>query len=263
MTDLSRRKLFGAAAATGLATAVPAHAACVEASEDLLKKDYPAGAKSAALGQPKPMPDPETKLSETFELGASTINEGEVINASRWGVVYAHVQGGKMTHLRPFEFDYAPSPNLNGLCHLPYSPSRIRQPMVREGWLKNGPKSRKNRGEEKFVPVSWDKALDLVAGEMKRVYKDYGPSAVFGRSYGWMSTGRVNASINLQQRLLNLCGGFILCENSYSTAAISKILPYVVGTGDPRCTSWDMVVKHSERVVFGSSRKSVERGLDF
>ena len=36
MTDLSRRKLFGAAAATGLATAVPAHAACVEASEDLL-----------------------------------------------------------------------------------------------------------------------------------------------------------------------------------------------------------------------------------
>ncbi|KXT29478.1 hypothetical protein HMPREF3036_02659 [Sutterella sp. KLE1602] len=65
------------------------------------------------------------------------------------------------------------------LCHLPYSPSRIRQPMVREGWLKNGPKSRRSRGEEKFVPVSWEKALDLVAGEMKRVYKDYGPSAVF------------------------------------------------------------------------------------
>lgn len=84
-----------------------------------------------------------------------------------------------MTHLRPFEFDYAPSPNLNGLCHLPYAPSRIRQPMVREGWLKNGPKSRRSRGEEKFVPVSWEKALDLVAGEMKRVYKDYGPSAVF------------------------------------------------------------------------------------
>ena len=51
--------------------------------------------------------------------------------------------------------------------------------MVREGWLKNGPKSRRSRGEEKFLPVSWDKALDLVAGEMKRVYKDYGPSAVF------------------------------------------------------------------------------------
>ena len=43
MTDISRRKLFGAAAATGLAAAVPAHAAHVEAPADLLKKDYPAG----------------------------------------------------------------------------------------------------------------------------------------------------------------------------------------------------------------------------
>lgn len=263
MTDISRRRLFGAAAATGLAAAVPAHAARVDADEELLKKDYPAGRRSAALGQPDPMPEPEARLSGTYDLGASTVNEGEVINASRWGVVYAHVQGGKMTHLRPFEFDYAPSPNLNGLCHLPYSPSRIRQPMVREGWLKNGPKSRRSRGEEKFVPVSWEKALDLVAGEMKRVYKDYGPSAVFGRSYGWMSTGRVNAAINLQQRLLNLCGGFIQCENSYSTAAISKILPYVVGTGDPRSTSWDVVIGHSERVVFWGCDPLVTNDIDW
>ena len=262
MTDIFRRRLFGAAAATGLA-AVPAHAARVDADEELLKKDYPAGRRSAALGQPDPMPEPEARLSGTYDLGASTVNEGEVINASRWGVVYAHVQGGKMTHLRPFEFDYAPSPNLNGLCHLPYSPSRIRQPMVREGWLKNGPKSRRSRGEEKFVPVSWEKALDLVAGEMKRVYKDYGPSAVFGRSYGWMSTGRVNAAINLQQRLLNLCGGFIQCENSYSTAAISKILPYVVGTGDPRSTSWDVVIGHSERVVFWGCDPLVTNDIDW
>ena len=122
--------------------------------------------------------------------------------------------------------------------------------MVREGYLKNGPKSREGRGSEKFVRVSWDKALDLVASEMKRVYGEYGPSAVFGRSYGWMSTGKVNASINLQQRLLNFCGGFIGCENSYSTAAISKILPYVVGSGDPRSTSWDVVIEHADRVVF-------------
>ena len=39
MTDIFRRRLFGAAAATGLA-AVPAHAARVDADEELLK---PAG----------------------------------------------------------------------------------------------------------------------------------------------------------------------------------------------------------------------------
>ena len=36
MTDISRRRLFGAAAATGLAAAVPAHAARVDADEELL-----------------------------------------------------------------------------------------------------------------------------------------------------------------------------------------------------------------------------------
>ena len=265
MTDISRRHLFGAAAAAGLAATVPtANAARVPAPDEThLKADYHAGSKSAAFPQPNPLPDVDLSLTDTFNLGKSTINEGEVITASRWGVVHAHVQGGKLTHLTPFEYDYAPSPNLNGLCHLPYSPSRIRQPMVREGWLKDGPKSRKQRGEEKFVPVSWEKALDLVAGEMKRVYKEDGPSAVFGRSYGWMSTGRVNASINLQQRLLNLCGGFLACENSYSTAAISKILPYVVGTGDPRCTTWDVILKHAQRVVFWGCDPLVTNDIDW
>lgn len=176
MTDIFRRRLFGAAAATGLA-AVPAHAARVDADEELLKKDYPAGRRSAALGQPAPMPEPEARLSGTYDLGASTLNEGEVINASR---------GRRLRACSGRQDDASASVRVrlcaesqSHLCHLPYSPSRIRQPMVREGWLKNGPKSRRSRGEEKFVPVSWEKALDLVAGEMKRVYKDYGPSAVF------------------------------------------------------------------------------------
>ena len=55
--------------------------------------------------------------------------------------------------LTPFEHDYAPSMNLEGLRELPYTPSRIRYPMVREGYLKNGPASRDKRGEEKFVRV--------------------------------------------------------------------------------------------------------------
>ena len=41
-----------------------------------------------------------------------------------------------MVALHPFEYDYAPSQNINGLCNLPYSTSRIHYPMVRESYLR-------------------------------------------------------------------------------------------------------------------------------
>ena len=264
--QLNRRGFIGAAAAAAVTagTAGASGAAAAAERKAAQHAGYRAAEKSAALfGAAKTTAEHDLALTDTFSLGKSTIDTGDVITAARWGIFRAHVQGGKLTHLTPFEHDYAPTPNINGLAQLPYSPTRIRYPMVREGYLKNGPASREGRGEEKFVRVSWEKALDLVAGEMKRVYGEYGPSAVFGRSYGWMSTGKVNASINLQQRLLNLMGGFIKCENSYSTAAISKILPYVVGTGDPRSTSWDVVIKNAERVVFWGADPLVTNDIDW
>ena len=194
--------------------------------------------------------------------------ETSVLTASHWGIVRATVREGRIVRVEPFELDRAPSPNLDRLANLPYSPSRIRYPMVREGYLQAKASSasnahRANRGKEKFVRVSWDEALDLVASEILRVYEQYGPSAVFGRSYGWMSTGKVNGAVTLQRRLLNLMGGFVPCENSYSTAAVGKILPYVVGTSDPRSTSWDVVLEKSERVVFWGADPLVTNDVDW
>ena len=197
-----------------------------------------------------------------------SVAETSVLTASHWGIVRATVRDGRIVRVAPFELDRAPSPNLDRLANLPYSPSRIRYPMVREGYLqaKAGSASnahRANRGKEKFVRVSWDEVLDLVASEIRRVYEQYGPSAVFGRSYGWMSTGKVNGAVTLQRRLLNLMGGFVPCENSYSTAAVGKILPYVVGTSDPRSTSWDVVLDKSERVVFWGCDPLVTNDVDW
>jgi len=50
---------------------------------------------------------------------------------------------------------------LEGLAELPYSEARIHYPMVRESYLKDGPASRERRGEDRFVRVSWETALDL------------------------------------------------------------------------------------------------------
>lgn len=269
-SKLSRRRLFEAGVATMGVAALPKVASAQEqpagAKEIIegLSENYPAGAQSQAAFLPlEKMTAPDLKLSQTFSLGKSTLDEGAVITASRWGVVRAHVKGGKLTHLTPFEFDYAPSVNLNGLAELPYSPSRIRYPMVRESYLKYGPKSRSTRGQDRFVRVSWDTALDLVAKEIKRTYDNYGPSAVFGNSYGWMSTGKIHAASSNLHRLLNLCGGYLGCVNSYSTAAIGTIMPYVVGSGEPQITSWDNVVQNSQRVVFWGCDPIVTNDIDW
>ena len=269
-TSLSRRGFLAAGALGTAAAVLPAASAqaaeAKKAAASAAREGYSAATKSGAQFAPNPLPIQDAeglKLTNSLSLGRSPLNEYRFITAARWGVVRGHVMGGKIMDLTPFEHDYAPSMNLEGLRELPYTPSRIRYPMVREGYLKNGPASREKRGEEKFVRVTWDVALDLVAKEMNRVYDNYGPSAVFGRSYGWMSTGKVNAAINLQQRLLNLRGGFIQCINSYSTAAISRILPYVVGTGDPRSTSWDVVLEKSERVVLWGADPLVTNDVDW
>lgn len=172
------------------------------------------------------------------------------ITAGRWGIAQGVLENGRLTGFSPYSGDFWPSPNLDRWAKLPYSEKRIRTPMVRAGFLKHGPASRLDRGSDDFVEVGWDEALELAAREITRVYDEYGPSAVWGRSYGWMSTGRVHSAVTLARRLLSCMGGCVNTENSYSTAAIGKILPYVVGASDPRSTAWDVVLEHAERVVF-------------
>ena len=97
-----------------------------------------------------------------------------VRNHSHWGAFFAEVEDGRIVGVRPFERDPDPSHLINAIPDGVHSKSRIAQPMVREGWLKHGPGHGEGRGREPFVPVSWDKALDLVAGEIERVRREHG-----------------------------------------------------------------------------------------
>jgi anaerobic selenocysteine-containing dehydrogenase len=49
-----------------------------------------------------------------------------------------------------------------------YHPDRLRVPLKREGKGRTGA----------FVPISWDEALDIVAGELTKVKTEYGPESV-------------------------------------------------------------------------------------
>ena len=51
---------------------------------------------------------------------------------------------------------------------------RVARPVARRGWLERGPGPSRERGSDAFVELSWDEALDRVAGELRRVIDAHG-----------------------------------------------------------------------------------------
>ena len=105
-----------------------------------------------------------------------------VRNHSHWGAFFAQVEDGRVVGVSPFEHDPYPSDLIEAIPAAVHSSTRIAAPMVREGWLAGGVSHRAGRGSEPFVPVAWDRALDLVAGEIARVKASYGNAAIMGGS---------------------------------------------------------------------------------
>jgi anaerobic selenocysteine-containing dehydrogenase len=99
-------------------------------------------------------------------------------NHAHWGAFLAEVEDGRVVGVRPFEHDPDPSPMIQAVPAAVHSRTRIVQPMVREGWLKHGRGHGEGRGREPFVPVSWGRALDLVADELVRIKSDHGHDAI-------------------------------------------------------------------------------------
>src|SRR5690606_24446635 len=110
------------------------------------------------------------------------------------------------------------------------SPLRVARPSVRKGWLDGDGGS--SRGEDEFVEVSWPKALDLVADELRRVRGAFGNQAIFGGSYGWSSAGRLHHARTLVRRFLNTIGGFTDQTTNYSYGAAMVLLPRILGRDD-------------------------------
>jgi biotin/methionine sulfoxide reductase len=122
--------------------------------------------------------------------------------------------------------------------------------MIRKGWLEKGPRVGDNaRGAEPFVSVPWDEALDIVAGELRRVKEKHGNEGIFAGSYGWASAGRFHHAQSQLRRFFNMWGGHAYSVNSYSTAAGDVILTRIMG-GFRRfygqMHSWDQIAQDSE-----------------
>lgn len=189
-------------------------------------------------------------------------------HSSHWGAFNALVKDGRLVGVEPFEKDEYPSRIIDSIPDSLYAETRIKQPMIRASWLKDGPGARTDRrGAEPFVAVPWDEALDLLAAELKRVKEEFGNESIFGGSYGWASAGRFHHAKTQLQRFLGMFGGYTAQVHSYSNAAGHAILPYIFGDpglGRGPFTSWDSIADHADLFVsfggLGLKNTQVEPG---
>lgn len=169
---------------------------------------------------------------------------------AHWGAYRAKMKNGRAQALIPFEDDPNPSPIGNAMLETLAGPCRIGQPLVRKGFLDGG--KRDLRGNDSFVAVSWNKALDLVARELQKTRREHGNEAIFAGSYGWASAGRFHHAQSQLRRFMNLFGGFTASKDTYSYAAGQVILPHVVGSMDNlllQHSSWQGIEERKSLVV--------------
>jgi len=153
-------------------------------------------------------------------------------HSSHWGAFSARVVNDRI-EITPHPEDPAPSPLLDNLAASARHSSRITKPMVRKGWLENGPGPDSRRGKDEFVPIEWPVVLDLLSDELKRIVSQHSPASIFGGSYGWSSAGRFHHAQSQVHRFLNTSvGGYVRSVNTYSNGTASVLLPHVLGSLD-------------------------------
>ncbi|MCI5851279.1 MAG: molybdopterin-dependent oxidoreductase [Sutterellaceae bacterium] len=98
-----------------------------------------------------------------------------------------------------------------------YSPDRLKYPMKRVG----------ERGDGKFVRITWDEALKTIASEWKRIREKYGNEAIY-----WQYCSGQQSLVSSRRawwRLMNLMGGYLKYYGSYSTAQLRRAMPFTFG----------------------------------
>ena len=143
------------------------------------------------------------------------------------------VNNGRITRIRPLHYDASYTPEDLGLWSMEargktlkpamksllpafglvykkrvYSPNRILYPLKRVDWDPEGARNTQNRGKSKYVRISWDEAADIVAREIRRVLKEYGPYGFFLQADGHGETKVVHGGHGCSVRLLDLLGGY-------------------------------------------------------
>jgi molybdopterin guanine dinucleotide-containing S/N-oxide reductase-like protein len=178
------------------------------------------------------MRNPRTENIEekTYVKDISWCGESYGSNASM-----VDVNNGKIIRIRPLHYDWKYDPQEFGPWKLEvrgkifepkmktlippltlsykkrcYSPNRIRYPLKRVDFDPQDDRKIIKRGISRYIRISWDEALDIVANEIKRIKEKYTTTAILYQSDCHGENKTVHASHGCARRLLKILGGYTL-----------------------------------------------------
>jgi molybdopterin guanine dinucleotide-containing S/N-oxide reductase-like protein len=143
------------------------------------------------------------------------------------GPIKVYVKDGKVVRIRPLVLDKDDAPSwtihargndftplrkacissfsMSEKCRT-YSDDRLKYPMIRVDFDPKGERHPENRGKSGYRRISWDEALDIVSGEMKRIRSQYGPEAIMSKASSHHTWGLVGYRFSTWARFFNLIG---------------------------------------------------------
>ena len=178
--------------------------------------------------------DPRKKVDVTPDKTVvRALSQGGLLGGT--GEVMVDVKDGKIVRIRPFDFDWKydgesfrpwklerngetlepgmrsrPAPYMTAYKKRTYSPNRVKYPLKRIDWDPDGERNPQNRGKSKYVRISWDEATDIIAREIARIHKQYGPAAILVQGDGHGESKTIHTPHGHSARLLDEMGGFTL-----------------------------------------------------
>jgi len=214
------------------------------------------------------------------------MSEKVFTNCTNAGPVSVYVRDGEVVRIRPLvavEEDFKPwkikaggktySPpkkfNLSPYVHAErdrlYSEDRIKYPLKRVDFDHHGKRNTEKRGSSGYERISWDQALDIVAGEISRIQETYGPSAVSGMTSSHHNWGIVGYKMGPFSRFFNMIGYTPVLDNPDSWEGWHWGATHTYGffwrLGMPE--QYDLLedaLKNAEMIVFWSNDPDSTRG---
>ncbi|MDP6426805.1 MAG: molybdopterin-dependent oxidoreductase [Rhodospirillales bacterium] len=213
--------------------------------------------------------------------------ETRYVNNTNGGPVFVYVKDGKIVRMTPIEFDdddagpwtieargrrFTPPRKTTVNSHalvwksLVYSKDRLLYPLKRVDFDPHGARNCENRGVSGYERISWDEALDIVAGEIKRVKREHGKESVFFAHQGHHCWGNIGHWISARTRFMNIIGGtaMMINQNSWEGWMWGAMHHYGnsmrLGAAEPYGLVEDCL-KECEMMVFWASDPEATSGL--